>query len=402
MRIKFTCPAGHRLKARPDKAGTKTVCPACGAEVLVPQAEVSPDVVPQGEVPLPAAPAVAAGKEDDIPLAAEPGPRPLVKRPPLAPSSTLPKQTAEAPPISRSERVAATPPPLRKPPPVEAAAIKTSPSKAPPLPGGSVRSSAAAPPPLPAEQQTPSTTVPPPPLPPAPKPLPKEAAPPALETAKPTPPPVTPMPPSPPPVAATTEPKRADPTLAPQPPKMQEARPAAISPPVDEAKPAPSPPPPVRGYRPDRYKLASVYWLGLALLIITLIEIIPAAAHAIVPGAPYLTLSGAPAWAQAVLVLCLLQLVYIVWMVSLPDWSTVWILMLIYGAVAAAYGFVFAVSLMTPREEEMMLGLDAVRRLTPLWCAAMVLLTFLAAFLCGRTSSRWHRAYVAMVRAFGS
>jgi len=100
-------------------------------------------------------------------------------------------------------------------------------------------------------------------------------------------------------------------------------------------------------------------------------------------------------------VLCLLQMIYVMWMVSLPDWSTVWVLMLIYGAVSAAYGFVLAVSLMTPREEELMLGLEAVRRLTPLWCAAMLLLSFLAAFLCGRTSSRWHRSYVAMVKALG-
>lgn len=157
----------------------------------------------------------------------------------------------------------------------------------------------------------------------------------------------------------------------------------------------------MQGYRPDRHKLTSVYWLGLTLSIITLVEILPAFWQALLPSAPYATLSGAPAWAQVVLVLCLLQVVYIVWMVSLPDWSTVWILMLVYGALSAAYGFAFAVSLLTPRDQEMMLGLDAVRRLTPWWSAAMVLLTFLAAFLCGRTSSRWHRTYVTMARALG-
>jgi len=157
----------------------------------------------------------------------------------------------------------------------------------------------------------------------------------------------------------------------------------------------------VRGYLPDRYKLASVYWLGLALLAITIVEMIPAILHSIHPSIPFFTVSGAPAWAQAILVLCLLQLVYVAWMVSLPDWSTVWTMMTIYGLVAAAYGYVLAVSMLTPRHEELMLGLDAVRRLTPLWCSAMVLLTFLAAFLCGRTSTRWHRAYVAMVKARG-
>jgi hypothetical protein len=159
--------------------------------------------------------------------------------------------------------------------------------------------------------------------------------------------------------------------------------------------------PAVRGYRPDRYKLASVYWLGLALLLITLVEMIPAVVHGIHSSPPFFTIAGSPAWAQAVLVLCLLQLVYVAWMVSLPDWSTVWSLMAVYGLVAAAYGYVLAVSLMTPRDQDLMLGLDAVRRLTPLWCSAMVLLTFLAAFLCGRTSSRWHRAYVAMIKARG-
>jgi hypothetical protein len=156
-----------------------------------------------------------------------------------------------------------------------------------------------------------------------------------------------------------------------------------------------------QGYLPDRQKRAAAYWLGLTLLGVTLVEMIPAMIHSVRTEFPFLTLSGAPTWAQAVLALCLLQLVYILWMVTLPDWSTVWTMMLVYGAVSGVYGFGLAISLLTPRDQELMLQLEAVRRLTPLWCGAMVLLAFLAAFLCGRAGARWHRAYLAMVKAKG-
>lgn len=286
--------------------------------------------------------------------------RPAIKRPPLAPSSKPAKETVEETAPASREQPAASPPPL---PPL-------TPNKAPPLPTPSGATPSVAPPPLPS--QTPATNgATPPPLPPA---KPQDVV---ASTADTSPPPLR--------VASTIDNTNAStPTTH-----------------TTAALPVTKTPWAVQGYRPDRDKLASVYRLGLTLSLITLLEILPALWHALHPSAPYITLSGAPAWAQVVLMLCLLQMVYIVWMVSLPDWSTVWILMLIYGAVSAVYGFAFAVSLLTPRTQEMLLGLDIVRRPTPWWCAAMVLLTFLAAFLCGRTSSRWHRNYQATARVLG-
>lgn len=343
-RIKFACPAGHKLRARSDKAGTKTLCPACGAEVMVPsvseaqlsEAKLAPS---QPIETLPAEPPLSSPQlaTQDVEV-----PRPTIKRPPLAPSSKPVQEAAEAPATATRELSAASPPPLpsltphNTPPPLH-------PRTPPPLPPASKQEAAPS-----------STSASPPPL---------RAVDTVGNSSTSTTPPTTPTTP------ATLE--------------MAKAHSA------------------VQGYRPDRDKLASVRRLGLTLSIITLVEILPALWHALLPNAPYIALSGAPAWAQIVLMLCLAQAVYIVWMVSLPDWCTVWVLMLIYGAVSAAYGFAFAVSLLTPRTQEMMLGLDMVRQPTPWWCAAMVLLTFLAAFLCGRTSSRWHRTYLAAARAMG-
>ncbi|MCE9554435.1 MAG: hypothetical protein K8T91_13790 [Planctomycetes bacterium] len=383
LRIKFACPAGHKLRARPDKAGSKTLCPACGAEVVVPQSADSEPAAPLN-AEMPVAPPQPAGTLpveipspplepiNDGPIAAEEtlttetaaagkdveAPRPAIKRPPLAPSSKPAKETVEDPATANREQTAASPPPLPA----------LLPNKSPPLPVASNASPAVAPPPLPS--QNPATTAAtPPPLPSAPK---QEAAP-------------SPAPSQPPPLRVAG---------------MVDKTKASITTLKTNAKPPmPMAPSAVQGYRPDHDTLLSVYRLGLTLSIITLFQILPALWHALYPSAPYFTLSGAPAWAQIVLMLCLLQVVYIVWMVSLPDWCTVWILMLIYGAVSAVYGFAFAASLLTPRTEEMLLGLDIVRRPTPWWCAGMVLLTFLAAFLCGRTSSRWHRTYLA--RAIG-
>ena len=76
MAIRFTCSAGHRLKAADDKAGRKMLCPACQESVTVPE--------PNGD------------SDADLAAADPPQPPPVAAREEAGPPESLAAQTFEA------------------------------------------------------------------------------------------------------------------------------------------------------------------------------------------------------------------------------------------------------------------------------------------------------------------
>jgi hypothetical protein len=139
------------------------------------------------------------------------------------------------------------------------------------------------------------------------------------------------------------------------------------------------------GYEPEPAWVQTVYYLGVGMLVVTLFCAAPALRH--------LNLATAPGWARLVLLLCALQLVYIAWIVTLPDWSTVWVGMLVFALLAAIYGMGMAVAMATPLDRPLPLGMNEVRYTAAGWCMAVVLLAGLMTYFCGRISFRWRRAF---------
>ena len=119
----------------------------------------------------------------------------------------------------------------------------------------------------------------------------------------------------------------------------------------------------------------------MGLVLLSFFQAVPAAGH--------LDVAAAPGWARAVLFVASLQLAYAVWMVLVPDWSTVWVNMLVLTVVATLYAIVVAVSVMARQGEPLLLQLDEVRPKARLWCSAVLLLVLLMTYLCGRTSFAW-------------
>jgi hypothetical protein len=138
------------------------------------------------------------------------------------------------------------------------------------------------------------------------------------------------------------------------------------------------------GYQADRGHVETVRWLAGVLGVLVLIGAAPALG--------YLNLATAPGWARVILLIALLQLAYLVWMAVVPDWSTLWVAMLVFAAVAAFCALGAAVAVATPADRVLPLGLDAVRQKMARWCGAAVLLNMLATYVCGRTSVRWQHA----------
>ncbi len=142
---------------------------------------------------------------------------------------------------------------------------------------------------------------------------------------------------------------------------------------------------PLRGYVPDADKRWTVYYLAAGMFAFSV--------FCLCPGFRHWNLGEAPDWARAVWLVSLLQLAYVAWAVSAPDWSTLWAAMIVFTVVATGYGVAMAVAITTPLDQAVPLDMTDIRRQAPLWCGCVVLLAFLLAYLCGRAAWRWRKTF---------
>ena len=138
-------------------------------------------------------------------------------------------------------------------------------------------------------------------------------------------------------------------------------------------------------YRADKGHRATVRFLAAILALVVAFSIAP------VVGLGHLNPATAPNWARAILLVAMVQAAYVAWMLNVPDWASVWVVMLVFAGAAALYALAMAVALATPPERPMILDMDQVRRSARAWCGAVGLVTSLATYLCGRTATRWRR-----------
>jgi hypothetical protein len=134
-----------------------------------------------------------------------------------------------------------------------------------------------------------------------------------------------------------------------------------------------------RPRRVDPHWIHTAYWLAFALAAVTLFSAAPAMQH--------LNLFAAPGWARAMLLVATLQFAYIIWMVLVPDWSTVWVGMIVFVVVATMYGMMLllAVAASAP----LPLGLSNSRGAITGWAAAAMLMNGLMVYVCARIGTAW-------------
>ena len=141
----------------------------------------------------------------------------------------------------------------------------------------------------------------------------------------------------------------------------------------------------VRGYRAEPSRVHTVYLIGVGLLALVLFQLAPTSAH--------LNPATAPNWARAVMLLAVVQTAFAVWLVSLPDWSTVRVAMMVMAGVTTLYGVALGVTVITPTTKPLLWDLNDVRDKASLWCATVLLLAGLMTYVCGRVAFRWRKAY---------
>ena len=143
------------------------------------------------------------------------------------------------------------------------------------------------------------------------------------------------------------------------------------------------------GYRADRAKRHSVYWLAGTQFAL--------ATFAIAPGVWQLTQAQPAPWAHFVICLSLVQMAYAAWLALSPDYSSAEVAMFATGVLAAVYAGAMSVCWLTAPRAGGWLHLGSLKMeygsKPMLWCAVMVLLAALTAYLCGHVSFRWRKAY---------
>ncbi|NLE39793.1 MAG: hypothetical protein GX621_17375 [Pirellulaceae bacterium] len=136
-------------------------------------------------------------------------------------------------------------------------------------------------------------------------------------------------------------------------------------------------------YRADPGRVATARWLAAFLGVLVVVGALPAMGH--------LNPATAPGWARFLVLIALIQLAYLAWMATLPDWASVRVVMVVFASVAVLCLFVLAATVVTPADTVLPLGLETVRDKVARWCLAVLSLNLLGVFLCGRTSFGWQR-----------
>jgi hypothetical protein len=362
MAIQFQCPAGHWLSVGEQFAGKRFRCPKCQAIVRVP--EVAAGAGPQPG-PVEVADAAGAGQAGSAERqASQTSANIVVEQWQLADTTAVEMPTAAAPA-----------PPLDSPD--EASTDRRSLAE-----GSAVAEEAVQPAPGPRKS--------PPPLPK--RPVAEQPAPPLEDLSFLSATHVTPAPVEPRPAIAADDfagalsDLLASPGLQDQPLLARAKSTAAVHPShipatsnasEDQAADA-------DGKPLDAYRAQNVYFLGMALGLLSVFHAMPALRH--------YELGAAPDWARAVAILSLIEFAYVVWMVTVPDWLTVRVAMLLFAVVSALYGMILAMVIVTPRGHPLWLDLDDVREPALWWCGGVMLVTCLMTYLCGRLSFRWRKA----------
>jgi hypothetical protein len=155
---------------------------------------------------------------------------------------------------------------------------------------------------------------------------------------------------------------------------------------------------PVRGYEADRDKVATVRWLAAAILLTGLVGTVPALID-VVEHSLSETSEGLSRWACGLFLVGLLQCAYAVYLVQLPDWSSVWVVTIFTLAIAASYAAMFGLTLLSSDQGHFVQVLDLADRLrggkATAWCLIMLSLMSLTSYFSGRVGARWRSAFIA-------
>jgi hypothetical protein len=102
-------------------------------------------------------------------------------------------------------------------------------------------------------------------------------------------------------------------------------------------------------------------------------------------------------WALLVVLAFLLQLVYVLYLLQIPDWSAAWVVSLFLLSISTAYATLLGIRLLASGGNAIVAWLQLERNpfsrgQEVLWCLLMTLLTGMLTYVTGRFAQRWREA----------
>ena len=151
---------------------------------------------------------------------------------------------------------------------------------------------------------------------------------------------------------------------------------------------------PVHPITPDRTHQLAVYQLAAALVAAALFSVAPAiwdiVEYVQIPESQFVA-----RWALVLLLLGAVQIAYVIYLVQLPDWTSVWVITVYLLFLAAIYAAVLGLVLISSESGLVVGSLQLADKLAGgkavLWCLCMVGVSTILAFFAGRLSARWHK-----------
>jgi hypothetical protein len=153
---------------------------------------------------------------------------------------------------------------------------------------------------------------------------------------------------------------------------------------------------PVYGYEHSADQRWTVYQLGVSLALAALFGAVPAVLD-MVAHVQAVESAGISRWAWVLLLTSGIQLAYAVYLVQLPDWSSVWTVSIVMLAFATAYAMLLGLLMLADNQSQLVRFLELTdaraSHKAPGWCLIMLSICSLLAYFCGRISARWQHAY---------
>ena len=164
---------------------------------------------------------------------------------------------------------------------------------------------------------------------------------------------------------------------------------------AEEVSGLPSPALRIQGCEPHPRNVTASQWLAMGIAAVAIIGMIPAlfdiAAHFRVIDSP-----GVAVWAYLSLWIALIEISYAVYLVQLPDWSSLWVATWVTLVISVVYAMLLGFTYLSRTDGWVARALDLSDHLAggraAGWCFIMLCLTSLLSYLSGRLSVRWYQA----------
>jgi hypothetical protein len=137
-----------------------------------------------------------------------------------------------------------------------------------------------------------------------------------------------------------------------------------------------------------------VYQFGVATILVAWLGMVPAVVHLLQPASGAVG-PGVARWWPFLLLIGGVQVAYALYVIQLPDWSTVWMTSLFALLLAAAYAMLVTIAVLAGEQHPVLQTLGLADRVSSrrmaCWCVVMLTVTGLLAYFGGQLALRWQR-----------